>query len=161
MEQQDETLQRIRESFRLYCRGDQTEARHQLAALWDELKSDGYAYQRCVLAHFIADTQHNRDDELAWDLEALQIADAAIEGGTDPTVAAVEKFLPSLHMNLADAFRKRGDFPKARHHVELGMESGGSLGVDAYGQRIRAELLRIEAQIAENDSGPPVVFDFD
>ncbi len=98
---------------------------------------------------------------MAWDLEALQIADTAIEGGTDPTVAAVEKFLPSLHTNLADDFRKQGDFPKARHHVELGMESGGRLGVDAYGQRVRAELIRIESQIDESDSGPPVVFDFD
>lgn len=161
MDQQDETLQRIQESFRLYCRGDQTEARRQFAALWDELKNAGYAYQRCVLAHFIADTQHDPEEELAWDLEALQIAGAAIEGGTDPTVAAVEKFLPSLHMNLADDFRKQGDFAKARHHVEQGMESGGTLGIDAYGQRVRAELLRIEAQIAETDSGPPVVFDFD
>lgn len=161
MDQQDETLQRIRESFRLYCRGDQTEAWRQLAGLWDELKSDGHAYQRCVLAHFIADTQHDPEEELAWDLEALQIADTAIEGGADPTVAAVEKFLPSLHMNLADDFRKQGDFPKARHHVEQGMEAGGTLGIDAYGQRVRAELMRIEAQIAETDSGPPVVFDFD
>lgn len=161
MNHQDETLQRIQESFRLYCRGEQTEAGDQFAALWDELKSDGYAYHRCVLAHFIADIQHHPDEELAWDLEALQIADAAIEGGTDPTVASLEKFLPSLHMNLADDFRKQGNFPKARHHVQLGMESGGSLGIDAYGQRVRAELIRIEAQIADTDSGPPVVFDFD
>ncbi len=51
MDQQDETLQRIRESFRLYCRGDQTDARHQFAELWDELKSDGHAYHRSGALH--------------------------------------------------------------------------------------------------------------
>lgn len=147
------------ETFRLYCRGAQVEARQQFAELWEEFEADSDAYPRCLLAHFIADTQHELDDELAWDLTALEIAEAAIEAGTDPTVPAVEKFLPSLHMNLADGFRKQGDFVRARFHADCGMELGGGLGLDPYGQRVRAELIRIEAQIADSDSGPPIVFD--
>lgn len=161
MEQQDETLERIMETFRLYCRGDQAEARKQMAALWEELETGGLAYHRCLLAHFRADTQHELADELEWDLRALAIAEEATEKGDDSTTAAVKKFLPSLHMNLADDFRRQGDFPSARRHVERGMETGGELGIDRYGQTVRAELIRIESQIAERDSGPPVIFDFD
>lgn len=159
--EQDETLERIMEAFRLYCRGDQTQAREQMAALWEELETGGLSYHRCLLAHFKADTQHEPGAELEWDLKALSIAEKAIEKGDDPTVAAVNKFLPSLHMNLADDFRRQGDFTRAQRHVERAMESGGELGIDRYGQTVRAELIRIESQIAERDSGPPVVFDFD
>lgn len=161
MDQQDETLQRIMDAYRLHCRGDQGEARSRLLALWDELGAGGVAYHRCVLAHFMADTQHDLEEELDWDLKALEAAEAAIEQGTDPTLPAVERFLPSLHMNLADDFRKQGDFTRAQHHLERGMETGAGLGVDPYGQTVRAGLIRIETQIDERDSGPPVVFDFD
>lgn len=161
MEQQDETLERITEAFRLYCRGDQAEAREQMAALWEELEAGGLAYHRCLLAHFRADAQHELADELEWDLKALSIAEEAMEKGDDPTLAAVKKFLPSLHMNLADDFRRQGDFRRAQRHIQQGMESGGELGIDRYGQTVRAELIRIESQIAASDSGPPVVFDFD
>lgn len=158
----DETLNSIKESFREFCRGNVSEARESMATIWSDLEDGGGAYHRCVLAHFIADTQQEAADELTWDLKALDIADDALAERVDGAEAdALRRFLPSLHMNVADGYRKLGDFEMARRHLEAGVQTSAALGVDAYGQTVRSELLRIEAQIADGDSGPPVIFDFD
>lgn len=156
----NDTLSRIKELFHQFCRGDRAEARQQMAALWDEL-AGGSPYCRCVLAHFIADTQDDSADALDWDLQALQVAEEALAGDPGEERAALEQFLPSLFMNVADGYRKAGNFIRARHYVDRGLETGGRLGTDAYGQTVRAELIRIETQIGDCETGPPVVFDYD
>lgn len=155
---QDPKLEQIMESFRQFCRGEQTAARAEMAQLWKDLE-DAPAYHRCVLAHFIADTQQAGAGELEWDLRALEIAQAALEAGDDPTAEAVEKFLPSLHMNAADSLRKQSDFSRAAEHVEQGLRLSGNLGLGPYGQKVRAELIRIEAQVNDLDSGPAMIFE--
>lgn len=162
MSEPEDALQRISSAFHLHCRGDRAEARARMDALWQELDPDGDPYHRCVLAHFIADTQLEPADELAWDERALQIADRALDTATaGASASALEKFLPSLHMNVADGYRKAGDFDRAQRHIDRGMELGGGLGLDPYGQTVRAGLIRIQAQLDERDSGPAIIFDFD
>lgn len=162
MSEPDDALQRISSAFHLHCRGDRAEARARMDALWEELDPHGDPYHRSVLAHFIADTQLEAAEELAWDERALQIAEQALDTATArASAAALEKFLPSLHMNLADGYRKAGDFDRAQHHVERGMQLGGGLGLDPYGQTVRAGLIRIQTQLDERDSGPAMIFDFE
>ena len=158
-----QTLERIHSAFRLYCRSQPAEGRRQLLAIWEELESGGDPFCRCVTAHYLADTQDDLQDELKWDRTALELAESAVGtgGGSNPSVAPLQAFFPSLHLNLADDYRRLGDFDTARRHADRGNELGGALGIDAYGQRIRAELIRVAAQIDDGDSGPSVVFDYD
>lgn len=164
MTQQDETLARIKHAFRLYCRSEVGEGRRLLQELWGELGPD-QAYHRSVTAHYLADTENDPEEELKWDLLALEaVQGAATEPDAskqDPYAAAIRVFLPSLHLNLADDYRRMGDFEKARHHAEQGMESGGVLGLDHYGQTVRGGLVRVQTQIDELDMGPSIIFDLD
>jgi hypothetical protein len=163
MNQPDQTLQRIRSAFRLFCHGEQAAGREQLMAVWDELGPDGDIFHRSVAAHYIADTQEDLQNELEWDLRALEAARSmtAERAENYPSAAAVRAFYPSLHLNLADDYRKLGDFETARRHADWGNELSVSLGLDAYGQSVRSGLVRVESQIGERDSGPSVIFDFD
>lgn len=156
--QQDETLTRIKEAFRLYCRAEVAEGRRLLLELWEELGPE-MGYLRSVTAHYLADTENVLEDELNWDLRALEAAESVGEGS--PYAAAVRLFLPSLHLNLADSYRRMGNFEKARYHAEEGMAAGGVLGLDHYGQTVRGGLVRVQAQIEELDKGPSMIFDFD
>lgn len=160
----DPVLEGIHAAMRLHYRGEVEQARERLSCLWEELEGGSNIYHRCVLAHHIADTQQDLQDELAWDLRALEAAGSiAPESAEDDPAetAAVRLFLPSLHLNLADDYRRLGDFARARHHVDRGGELSGALGLDAYGQTVRSALLRVDSQIEERDSGPAVIFDFD
>ncbi|HEX2054568.1 MAG TPA: hypothetical protein VHJ78_12690, partial [Actinomycetota bacterium] len=124
----------------------------------------GNAFARCLAAHYLADTESDPQKALEWDLKALEIAQSVPleeEHPSDPTAAAVKTFYPSLYLSVADGYRKVGDFTSARRHVKEGTAWSAVLGLDAYGQRVRAELLRVAAQIDESDSGPSVVFDYD
>jgi len=160
---QNDTLERIREAFRLHCRSEHLEGLRRLHEIWDELDPDGDPFFRCLTAHYLADTQSDPNEALRWDMRALEVAESAtVEGdATRPSAAALHAFYPSLHLNLADGFRKLGDFDSARRHADLGMESSAGLGLDAYGQNVRAGLVRVTAQIEELDRGPSVIFDFD
>ena len=163
MNQQDPTLERIRSAFRLFCHGERSAGQEQLAAIWDELGPDGDVFHRCVTAHYLADTRETMEEQLEWDLRALEIADSLDRerAKTYPLAAAIRAFYPSLHLNLADDYRKLGNFEAARRHADWGTELSGSLGLDAYGQAVRAGLVRVDSQIGERDRGPSVIFDFD
>lgn len=159
MTQQDEILDRIKNAFRLYCRSEVAEGRRLLQELWDELGPE-HGYHRAVTAHYLADTQTEPENELMWDLRALEAAQETVSQ-SGPDAAAVEAFFPSLHLNLADGYRRLGDFEKARYHAEQGMATGGVLGLDHYGQTVRGGLIRVQTQIDELDKGPSMIFDFD
>lgn len=163
MSEQQDVLGRIRHGFRLFCRAEQAEGRRQLEEVWEELQPDGDPFARCMAAHYLADIQLDAQAELEWDLKALEIAQSVPEGEIDEDAppSAIAVFLPSLHLNLADDYRRLGDFPSARRHIKEGSARIALLGFDQYGQRVRAELLRASAQIDDGDSGPPIVFDFD
>ncbi len=161
MTQQDPTLQRIRQGFRMYCRGDRAEGRRLLLDLWDELSGTKEVFHRCVVAHYLADTEDDLQAEVEWDRRALQEAESIGDDRSHPSAAAVRAFYPSLHLNLADGYRRLGDFERARHHVDQGLGYSEVLGIDSYGQAVRGALSRVDSQITERDSGPPVIIDFD
>jgi hypothetical protein len=161
LSEQDPTLDRIHHGFRLFCRGERAEGRQILLEMWEQLDAKKDVFHRCVAAHYLADTEDDVQAELEWDRKALAEAESIGEDRSHPSVAAVRAFYPSLHLNLADDFRRLGDFERARHHVDQGSGYVEHLGIDAYGQTVRSALLRVDAQISERDSGPPVIFDFD
>ncbi|MFE6777918.1 hypothetical protein [Streptomyces sp. NPDC057702] len=76
----DAMLTRIGQAVMLHRGGDREEARNRLGELWLELGADGDTFHRCTLAHYLADTQDDPTDELAWDLRALAAADRLLHG---------------------------------------------------------------------------------
>lgn len=113
--------------------GDRETTRTRLSALWEEAADDSQS--RCVIAHFLADVQDETADELAWDLRALELADD-------------EHWMPSLHLSLADDYRRLGDTTRAEEHLSAARARLGILAQDAYGDVIRSGVEHVAAALA-------------
>jgi len=143
-------MQRIGRGIEHVQAGERELARRVLLEIWAELGPDGDPLHRCACAHTLADVQDDLRDELRWDLRALaaaaEISDArANAAGVDGPVLG---FYPSLHLNLADVYRRLGEPAFALDHVELGLASLGVLPPNGYLDEIRRSLERIRAELA-------------
>jgi hypothetical protein len=118
--------------------GDREAVRARLSALWEEAADDRQS--RCAIAHFLADVQDDTEDELTWDLRALEAADPA-----DPTTQGM---LPSLHLSLADDYRRLGETSKAEEHLAVARANLGVLGADDYGDLLRDAVEHVTAALA-------------
>jgi len=148
----DPLLVRIGEGVQLHHgRGRREAARHLFAEIWDEIGGErGDPLHVCVLAHAMADVQDDVHEELAWDRRALAAADRltdarAAQAGVLLPVAGL---YPSLHLNLAECYRKLGDLGQARDHLQRARNGIGALGDDEYAQLIKGGLERLTQQLA-------------
>ncbi|MFI7412866.1 hypothetical protein ACIBU0_29750 [Streptomyces sp. NPDC049627] len=139
----DAVLTRIGQVVILHHAGDREEARRRLLDLWTELGEDGDPLHRCTLAHYLADTQDDPSDELAWDLRALTEAESA------SGAVAVRALYPSLHLNLAADYVKLDRTEAALVHLRRARGAAGVLGDDRYGDGVRAEIRRLEVRLGE------------
>ncbi|MFI7062919.1 hypothetical protein ACIBL3_18200 [Kribbella sp. NPDC050124] len=114
--------------------GDRESARNQLARLWDTADD---RRTRCAIAHYLADVQDDTEDELVWDLRALEEVDPADAG-----------MLPSLYLNLADDYRRLGDAARAEEHLSASRARLDLLADDAYGDVIRGGVDHVAAALA-------------
>jgi hypothetical protein len=57
-------------------------------------------------------------------------------------------FHPSLHLNLAEDYRRLGEPDKARHHLAEAEHRADALGDDDYGNGIRAALTRLAGRLS-------------
>ncbi|MYS50957.1 hypothetical protein GTW46_12960, partial [Streptomyces sp. SID6013] len=92
---------RIGQVVMLHHAGDREEARHRFLALWAEIGERGDPLHRCTLAHYLADTQDDPAEELAWDLRALSAAEELTEdrlAGRHEATSAARALYPSLHL---------------------------------------------------------------
>ncbi|MEU8590402.1 hypothetical protein AB0C59_25880 [Streptomyces sp. NPDC048664] len=142
-------MTRIGQSVMLHHGGDREEARDRFLRLWTELGEDGDPLHRCTLAHYMADTQDDPADELAWDLRALSAADECADGrpaGHDGALAA-RAFYPALHLNLAADYVKLGRSDAAHVHLRQARGAVGVLGDDRYGDGVRAAIAHLERRL--------------
>jgi hypothetical protein len=139
----DPMLTRIGQVVMLHHGGDREEARSRFLELWTEIGESGAPLHRCTLAHYLADTQDDPEDELAWDLRALS---AAEERGAP---LSVRGFFPSLHLNLAADYVKLGRAEAARSHLRRAREAAGALADDRYGDGVRAAIGRLELRLGD------------
>jgi hypothetical protein len=157
----DAVMTRIGQVVMLHHAGDREEARDRFLQLWAEIGEHGDALHRCTLAHYMADTQDDPADELAWDLRALTAAEeltderlAEHEGAKAAEGAlAVRALYPSLHLNLAADYVKLGRGGAARTHLRRARGAAGALADDPYGDGVRAAISRLELRLAEEGSG--------
>ncbi|WP_282687649.1 MULTISPECIES: hypothetical protein [unclassified Streptomyces] len=148
---EDAVMTRIGQAIMLLHGGDREEARNRFGALWSELGADGDALHRCTLAHYMADTQDDPGDELAWDLRALTAAEGAGGGWSAEhrDLPAVRAFYPSLHLNLAADYLKLQCPDSARIHLQRARAAAESLADDGYGDGVRAAIDRLELRLRE------------
>jgi len=145
----DEVLTRIGQVAMLHHGGDREEARSRFLDLWGEIGEEGDALHRCTLAHYLADTQDDPEDELAWDLRALSAARELPAG--DPR--GVPGFFPSLHLNLAADYVKLARPDAARTHLAHARTTANTLADDGYGRGVRAAIARLQRRL-DQDTPP-------
>ncbi|MEU9336299.1 hypothetical protein AB0D49_24470 [Streptomyces sp. NPDC048290] len=151
----DAVLTRIGQIVMLHHAGDREEARTRLLDLWTETGEYGDPLHRCTLAHYLADTQDDPADELAWDLRALAAAEelTALRPAEHGGAVAVRALYPALHLNLAEDYLKLDRTGAARTHAARARRACAQLSDDAYGRGVRAALARLEARLAESAGG--------
>ncbi|CAM5283259.1 hypothetical protein ATER59S_00430 [Aquamicrobium terrae] len=104
--------------------------------------------QRCTIAHFLADTEVDAAAELTWDLLALKCATGFDDDQDRDTIdPALASFLPSLHLNVGDAYRRLGERDRALKHVDKGLNWITRLHHDGYGSLVRMGLERLRARL--------------
>ncbi|MFC7530896.1 GNAT family N-acetyltransferase [Actinoplanes sp. GCM10030250] len=149
----DATLTRIGQGVEMHHgRGERDAARRLFEEIWDEIGGEkGDPLHVCVLAHSMADVQDDVRQELLWDQRALAAADLLTDERTGQAGVAlpVAGLYPSLHLNLADCYRKLGDAGRAREHLQRARSGIGALGDDEYGTLIKGGLERLTQLLAE------------
>lgn len=150
----DAVMGRIGQVVMLHHAGDREEARQRLLQLWTEIGEDGDPLHRCTLAHYLADTQDDPSDELAWDLRALTAAEELSDGrlAEHEGTLAVRALYPSLHLNLAADYAKLGRSDAARAHLRLARGAVDALADDGYADGVRAAIGRLELTLADGGS---------
>ncbi|GAA1890767.1 hypothetical protein [Williamsia serinedens] len=98
---------------------DAAAARAQLDALWERVGAGGDALHRCTIGHYRADLCDDAAEALTWDIRALDAAHALtdVRAQAHHSSLSVEGFYPSLHLNLADNYRRLGSVDAAHHHL--------------------------------------------
>ncbi|MET9826912.1 MULTISPECIES: hypothetical protein [Streptomyces] len=141
---------RIGQVVMLHHAGDREEARHRFLGLWAEIGEHGDPLHRCTLAHYLADTQDDPEEELAWDLRALSAAEELTEdrlADRHAATPAARALYPSLHLNLAADYDRLGDTEAARLHLRRARGAAESLAPGRYGEGVRASIDRLEMRL--------------
>ncbi|WP_016910454.1 hypothetical protein [Streptomyces xiaopingdaonensis] len=150
---------RIGQAIMLHRAGDREEARNRLAQLWAETHPEHDLFHRCTIAHYLADTQEDRADELAWDQRAMAAAEAltGAEVHWGEHALAVRSLYPSLHLNLAADHAALGDERSARRELRAARSYLPELSEDGYGDGIRAAVHRLGLRLGDvgDEPGPP------
>ena len=135
--------------------GDKPEGRRRLLTCWESTAPQDHAY-RCVLAHYLADTETEVDAEIAWDEAALAAHAGVRDEDLVPLgIPSAKGFAPSLHLNLGDGYLRRGDLDAARRHHAQGLAQTDKLAADGYGAMIRAGLDNLGKRITGYDLEVP------
>ncbi|WP_280234330.1 hypothetical protein [Nocardia cyriacigeorgica] len=142
MTEPDPTMAAITAAVTRGRAGDGAGARSTLTDLWTEIGPHGDPFHRCTLAHYLADLYDDPAQALAWDIRALDAAETLADARVKEFDATldVRGFFPSLHLNLADNYRRLSAFDAARQQVDAARTHLHALPDDDYGAMIRTAL---------------------
>ncbi|MFF6980894.1 hypothetical protein ACFZAV_25050 [Streptomyces sp. NPDC008343] len=149
----DPTMEAIGQAVIEGRSGDTVSARQKLLKLWSAIGVTGDPLHRCSLAHYLADLYEDPAQALAWDIRALDAADAVTEQRVQEHDASlhIAGFYPSLHLNLADNYRRLGSFDAAAEHINTAKEHAPNLPPDPYGAFLRTTLDEVTEAICQRD----------
>lgn len=150
----DPTMDAIAQAVTEGRAGDIASARDTLLALWSDIGVLGDPLHRCTLAHYLADLYAEPARALTWDVRALDAADAVSEQRVQQHHASlhIAGFYPSLHLNLADNYRRLGSFEAAAEHMDAAGEHAPSLPEGPYGDTIRSALEEVARAIGAKNT---------
>lgn len=150
----DPTMEAIGRAVTAGRSGDIASARKDLLSLWSAIGVTGDPLHRCALAHYVADLYDDPGEALAWDIRALDAADAVTEQRVQDHHADlhIAGFYPSLHLNLADNYRRLGSFETATEHIRAAEAHAPSLSQDPYGDLLRTAIREVAAAITRKDT---------
>lgn len=155
MLQTDPTITAINAAIVQGRAGNTTGARAALDGIWQRIGVDGDPLHRCWLAHSFADVHDDPAQALAWDVRAFDAAEALRRRGVDEICGlSLAGFYPSLHLNLADGYRRLCSFDVAAQQVHEAEACAGALADDDYGTVIRSLIEREAGLIASGDTRP-------
>ncbi|TGN81516.1 hypothetical protein E5083_03095 [Streptomyces bauhiniae] len=146
----DPTMEAIGKAVEAGRAGDPTTAREQLLRLWSTTDDP---LHRCTVAHYLADLHDDPAQALTWDIRALDAAEALTEQRVQQhhTDLHIAGFYPSLHLNLADNYRRLGSFAAATEHIEAARSHAPNLPDTPYGDLIRGAIQGVAEAIAGRD----------
>ncbi|AZK97589.1 MULTISPECIES: hypothetical protein [Streptomyces] len=149
----DPTMEAIGHAVAEGRSGDGASARRKLLGLWSAIGVTGDPLHRCSLAHYLADLYEDPAQALAWDIRALDAADAVTEQRVQEHHAGlhIAGFYPSLHLNLADNYRRLGSFEAATEHINAARAHTPSLPQGPYGDLLRGAVQEVAQAIAGRD----------
>lgn len=147
----DDTMNTITSAVALGHEGRPDDARDALLAVWASLGPQGDPLHRCTLAHYLADLYDDAAEALTWDIRALDAADSLSDdrAQTYDGSLRVAAFYPSLHLNLADDYRRLGSFDAAQRQIDAARARVYTLAEDGYGATIRTAVDEVESAIQE------------
>ena len=150
----DPTMEAIGEAVIEARAGDLACARQKLLDLWSTIGPAGDPLHRCSLAHHLADLYEDPAGSLAWDIRALDAADALTYQRVHAHHAGlrVAGLYPSLHLNLADDYRRLGSFDAAAEHIGAAQENAPNLPQDAYGALLRTAIEQVAEAITQRNT---------
>lgn len=145
----DEVMEQIGRGIALVQSGDGDRGRALLEDLWHRPEVASSPLRRCTVAHFLADAQDEPARELEWDLAALEAAGEVTDDDCERNgmVGGARALYPSLHLNLADVWRRLGNLEEARRHVTAGSAHVDALADDGYGRMIAGGLARLASEL--------------
>ncbi|MGV9322995.1 hypothetical protein [Streptomyces sp. NPDC003660] len=149
----DPTMEAIGKAVEAGRAGDTAAAREELLRLWTTIGVTGDPLHRCSLAHYLADLYEDPAQALAWDIRALDAADALTEQRVQEHHADLHTagFYPSLHLNLADNYRRLGSFEAATEHIDTARSHAPDLPAGPYGDLVRGAIKGVAEAIAGRD----------
>jgi len=152
----DPTMTDIAAAVTLGRAGDTEAARARLRRLWDRIGPAGDPFHRCTLAHYMADLHEDPAEALVWDTRALDAAEALTDDRVRQHQATlrIAAFHPSLHLNLADDFRRLSSFPAATTHITAARAHQHALADDDYGNLIRRAIEEVAEAITQRSTTP-------
>ena len=135
--------------------GEQAERKQKLESVWVRIEPPDHA-SRCIAAHYIADVQGELDAEVEWDevalAESAHVSDADVQAVH--ASLSVAGFMPSLHLNLAEGYRRQGRFAEASDRLQTSREFDFALDTaldPAYAAGIREAQDGVAAKIGARD----------
>lgn len=150
----DTTMNAITEAVTLGRTGDIETARTRLLEIWSEIGTAGDRLHRCALAHYLADLYDDPAQALAWNIRAFDAADTLSDDRVQQHHSSLQVagFYPSLHLNLADDYRRLGSWDAATEQITAARAHLHVLPDDAYGAMIRTALDEVAAAITQRST---------
>ena len=119
--------------------GDADAASALFAQAWDARRDD---FDASVAAHFVARHQRTPECTLEWNVRAVEHAEVLTDG-------RASQLLPSLYLNLGDAYRALGRHAEASSAAQRASDALTQLPPGGYRDFVALGIARLHARLAE------------